>query len=268
MAPLDDYQDEMERLTTEQIEALLTGEDRSPGPVAALVRDVRVVLLEDPAPEVAARHLAAMAEAAKASPEPAERAGVAPIRRLPRRRGAAALLAAALLLVAGIAAAVTVPKRPAKPEQEIVDSVAPSLAAPPTLDSDPVPSAEPTHGQEVSAFAKDTDLIGCEKGQAVAAVASAKAAEHRENPAEKNDPCVRAESQGLQKPDRAEDAAADPDGVSGGGKASDGPRGPKEKTGGGAGSSEAGGGSRRPEGAGSAATGRGAKAGGITQDAP
>jgi hypothetical protein len=44
------------------------------------------------------------------------------------------------------------------------------------------------HGQEVSEFAKDTDLEGCEKGQAVAAIASKNKSENDgKNPCDKSD---------------------------------------------------------------------------------
>jgi hypothetical protein len=203
----DDYQDEVERLSPEQIDAVLSGEDPSSRPLATLIQDVRVVLLEDPAPEIAARHLAAMAEAAEtkrgwnAAPAPVTRS----LRPSPRRRASALVLAAALLLVAGIAAAVTLPEKAAKPDQDTVPSVAPSLApAPGDL------SADTNHGQTVSDVARDSTLTGCEKGQAIAGVASAKAAEKRKNSSQENDPCSRAGSQGQQNSGRPDDIPAGP----------------------------------------------------------
>jgi hypothetical protein len=264
MAPFDDYQDEMERLTSEQIEALLAGEDHSLGPVATLIRDVRVVLLEEPPPEVAARHLTAMAEAATSSWEPVRPTPIAPVRALPRRRGAPVLLAAALLLVTGIAAAVTLPNLPAPPEQDTVDTVAPSLAPQPSLGSVPGSSAEGTHGQEVSDVARNSGLTGCEKGKAVSAVASAKAAEHRQNEAEKNEPCAAADSQGSEKSGRPDEIPAGPNGAAGDRGGAQGAGGPKQKTGPNLGSSADNvGRSDRAE-----APGRPAQGGGPAEEAP
>ena len=52
--------------------------------------------------------------------------------------------------------------------------------------TDPGPD---NHGQTVSEFAKTTELEGCEKGQAIAELASSKAAERRQNPDRDQDPC-------------------------------------------------------------------------------
>jgi hypothetical protein len=193
----DDYQDEVERLTNDQIEAILSGGDHSSRPLATMVRDVRLDLLEDPSPEITARHLGAMARAARPSelgPAAAPAAMLGRRRVLPRRRLTAMGLAAALLLVGGLAAAVTLPKKVVQPTEDTVPSTAPSVA----------PTAtglveEAAHGRAVADVAKDPSLTGCEKGQAVADVASAKAAENREGPAEKNDPCARAGAHGKPK---------------------------------------------------------------------
>lgn len=195
----DDYQDEVERLTHDQIEAILSGEDHSSRSLSTLIRDVRLGLLENPSPEIAARHLAAMVSARP--PEfgwtaaPAQRIGRR--RMLPRRRLTAVVVAAALLLVAGLAAAVTLPKKAAKPTQDTVPSTAPSA----TPASDDLPE-EAAHGQAVADVATDPSLTGCEKGQAVADVASGKAAENRKGPAETKDPCGRAGTQGKPKSGR------------------------------------------------------------------
>lgn len=204
----DDYQDEVERLSPEEIEAVLSGEDHSSRPLATLIQDVRVVLLEDPAPEIAARHLAAMAVAAEQS---MPRSAAVPasssrsFRTFPGRRASALGLAAALLLVAGIAAAVTLPKQAAQPDQDTVPSVAPSLVPVPED-----PSSASNHGQAVSDVATDPALTGCEKGQAVADVASANADEKRKNASQENDPCSRAGSQGTLQSGRPDDIPAGP----------------------------------------------------------
>ena len=48
---------------------------------------------------------------------------------------------------------------------------------------------ELNHGQIVSEFAQTTELEGCEKGQAIAELASSNASEHRQNPETDHDPC-------------------------------------------------------------------------------
>lgn len=197
MGLFDDYQDEVERLTDDQVEAILSGEDRSSRALTTLVRDVRLRLLEGPSPEIAARHVAAMARAARAPESSRAAAPMATFGRrrlLPRRRLTAMVLAAALLLVAGLAAAVTLPKETVRPTQDPVPAIAPS-ATPPAED---LPE-EAAHGQAVADVARDPSLTGCEKGQAVADVASAKAAENRKGPIQENDPCGRDGGQGKQK---------------------------------------------------------------------
>jgi hypothetical protein len=196
----DDYQDEVERLSDDHIEAILSGENHSSRLLTTLIRDVRLGLLEDPSPEIAARHLSAMARAAG----PAENSWAAPSaaglgRRhaLSRRRLTPMVLVPALLLVAGLAAAVTLPKRAAQPARDTVPSTAPSVN--PAAEDLP---QEATHGQAVADVATDPSLTGCEKGQAVADVASAKAVENRKDPGEKNDPCARAGTQGKPKSGR------------------------------------------------------------------
>lgn len=211
----DDYQDEMERLTHDQIEAILSGEDHSSRPLMTLIRDVRLGLLENPSPEIAARHLTAMARAVR-PPElgraeaPAARLGRRGV--LPRRRLTAMVLAAALLLIAGLAAAVTLPKKTAPPAQDTVPSTAPSATTPAAAD----PPEEAAHGQAVVDVATDPSLTGCEKGQAVADVASAKSDKNRKDPAEKNDPCARAGTQGKPESGRRGDVPTAPGGGSGG----------------------------------------------------
>ena len=48
------------------------------------------------------------------------------------------------------------------------------------------------HGEEVSDFATTTDLEGCERGQAIAEIASSNADEHRQNP-DSDDGCDEAD---------------------------------------------------------------------------
>ncbi len=191
----DDYQDEMDGLDSQQIEAILSGRDPD-DPVAerasVLIGEVRRALLEEPSPEVAARHLAAM-EAARDEAAPGRAPGPAPrrkkgVRLLTRRRVAALGLAATLVLGAGIAAAIALPDRADDKTREVVPEDAPPDAAPP---EDPAGGAS-EHGDAVSGTARDTSVGGCEKGQAVSGVASAKASEHRRDQAERPDPCAQA----------------------------------------------------------------------------
>lgn len=211
----DDYQDEVERLTQDQIEALLSGEDQSSRPLTTLIREVRLGLLESPSPEIAARHLAAMASARP--PElgwtVASAARRGRRRVLPRRRLTAMVLAAALLLVAGVAAAMTLPKMAAQPTQDTVPITAPSA----TRAAEDLPE-EAAHGQAVADVATDPSLTGCEKGQAVADVASGKGAENSKDRGKKKDPCARAGIQGKPKSGRPGDVPTGPRGRSKGGR--------------------------------------------------
>jgi hypothetical protein len=204
----DDYQDEVERLTDAEIDTLLSGADRLAGSVATLIRDVRLDLLENPSPDVAARHLAAMAAVRPQEPvRPNARAARRRRHLLPRKRLTAIAFAAALLFLAGLAAAVTLPNKPDQPDPGTLPTTAPSVAPTEEL------AEEPTHGRAVAEVAKDPALTGCEKGQAVAAVASAKAAEPRSNPDQKNDPCARGETRGEAKPRGRGDPPVAADGV-------------------------------------------------------
>jgi hypothetical protein len=186
-----DYTDEMDRPDSRLIEAALRG--RSTGDpaldrAAQLVADVRYALLEDPGPEVAARHLTAMAVAARAAGE----SGAVQARgRLGGRRRIAGLaLAATLILGAGVATAITLPDQASDRAEEAVGEASGRGGA----ESEPVPietSEASAHGQEVSELARDDSLHGCEKGQAVSDLASSNADGHRNDDPERNDPCAR-----------------------------------------------------------------------------
>ncbi len=201
----DDYQDEVERLSPEQIEAILSGEETSSSyPLTALIEDVRLGLLEGPPPETAARHVAAMVSAAR--DEQLGRATIPAVRRrsmrlVTRRRVAGIALAATLVLGAGIAAAITLPERVGERAKEVVPTVVP----PETPAARELPE-EASHGQAVRTIATDPSLEGCEKGRAVAAAASAKAADVRNNPPKEIDPCARSDVQGAAKSRAAGDA--------------------------------------------------------------
>jgi hypothetical protein len=118
----------------------------------------------------------------------AEEAGLTRSRRsrmrvLARRRMGGLALAATFLLGGGLAAAVTLPD---EADEQAWEAVGPG----------PEVSQEASaHGKAVTEVAQDPSLEGCEKGQAVAEVASSKAAEHRQNPADGPDPCAQDEDE-------------------------------------------------------------------------
>jgi hypothetical protein len=182
----DDSWGEMHRLTSERLEQVLAGdapEDEEAAHLAAAVRRLRAGLLEAPSEALAARHLAAMRTAARAAaPSLARRRSPMPI--LTKRRAAVLALAAAMTLTGGLAWAGALPT----PAQDAIADAASHLGLDLPSSDDRPPAAE--HGEDVSQVARDPSLEGCEKGQAVAAVASEKSEEHRQDPADKQDPCI------------------------------------------------------------------------------
>jgi hypothetical protein len=171
MGLLDDYQDEMDRLGSDQIDAVLSG-DLVGGPGAeranALVADIRGALIQQPSPEVAERHLQAMAAAVPGESRPTTglQRRRTPMRILSRRRTVVFLMAAALVLAVGIAAAVTLP-----PQAD--DTAKTKVPADPdvvTGQPEGVPPAESEHGQTVAGIAQDVE--GCDDALDLAEVAS------------------------------------------------------------------------------------------------
>jgi hypothetical protein len=186
-----DYEDEMDRLDPRSIDAALRGRptgqpalDRA----AQVVGEVRRTLLEEPRPDVAARHLAAMTAAARA-----QEWGSGPVHRAVNRAGlrrrAAGLAVAAVVAIGGVAAAVTLPDREAEPPPEATDPATERRNG--LGGEDPV--APSSHGKEVSETAHDDSLEGCEKGQAVSDVASSNSQGQGERP---EDPCVKGDEGG------------------------------------------------------------------------
>lgn len=194
MRPPDDYEYEMDRLDPRKVDAALEGRetgDPSLDPTAKLVADVRHVLLAPPGPDIQARHVAAMAAAARSADR-----GFRPVRprKRPGRRGLRGLaLAAVLLLGAGIAGAVTVPDQASDRAGEAIAG-AHGRAEGQTVQEAGEPAEQSAHGQEVVDVAQDESLQGCEKGQAVSDVASSNADGNRNDDPAKDDPC--AEGQG------------------------------------------------------------------------
>jgi hypothetical protein len=186
MGHSNDYGDEMDRVDPRLIDAALegrkTGEpalDRA----ARVVADLRRVLLEEP-PSEAAGHLGAMAAAAA---EGARGSSVLSKRRSARRRRLSSLpLAAALVLGAGLSWGVMGP--PERATETAREAVAEAQDRKDAGSGEVGTGTEDAnHGEEVSAVAKDDSLQGCEKGQAVAAVASSKG--NKQGPG--HDPCAK-----------------------------------------------------------------------------
>jgi hypothetical protein len=74
------------------------------------------------------------------------------------------------------------------------------------------PAGKPaTHGQEVSDFVHETELEGCEKGQAVSDVASANASDHRQNPERDHNPCDKNKDAAIEDVDEVDDDNEDSD---------------------------------------------------------
>lgn len=199
MDAFDDYHDEVgERLTAERAEAILSG--RTKGADDPLVAglgvafdELRRELLGDPAPGVAARHLAAMTEASEASSASSDRRMRMARKWKPLRpaRLVAVGLATAVVLFVGLAAAGALPG----PAQDAVADAA-NLVGIDLPGGTADGAAE--HGQEVSETARTTELEGCEKGQEIADVAAENSEEHRaDGEVEKPDPCTASEDQGA-----------------------------------------------------------------------
>jgi hypothetical protein len=184
-----DYGDEMDRVHPRLIDAALQGRETGEPALdraARVVADLRRVLLEEP-PSEAAGHLDAMVTAAA---DGARGSSVLSKRRSGRRRRLSTLpLAAALVLGAGLAwGAVGLPERATETAEEALGAAQERKDAF-SKDEEAAGAAteETTHGDEVSAVAKDDSLKGCEKGQAVSAVASSKG--NKQGPV--HDPCAK-----------------------------------------------------------------------------
>jgi hypothetical protein len=199
MDPSDDYGDEMfRRLTAERADAIVEGRGRSDDPQAmdlsAVLEDLRLELLEEPSPTVADRHLAAMAAASRASAvegltsEPAGRNAMSmkpAVFRKPklvrgRLRVAVVGLAACFVLFGGLAVAGALPEAAQDAVADAAELVGFDL---PGGSSERGEEAS-EHGRAVSEVATSEELSGCEKGMAVAEVASSKAEEDPDLPAD------------------------------------------------------------------------------------
>jgi hypothetical protein len=196
MAPPGDYLDEMDRMDPRLIDAALQGRETGEPALdraALVVADLRRVLLEEPLPE-ATGTLEAMAAAAGD-----EARGSTPVlsRHARGRRLATMPLAAVLVLGAGLAwGAVGLPEQASDTADEAVAAAQQRGAT--EVGSEVLEDV--THGQEVSAVARDDSLQGCEKGMAVSEVASSKG--NKQGPG--HDPCAK----GAEGKAGAEEASA------------------------------------------------------------
>ena len=188
----------MGRLRPHEIEAIISRRetsDSSAEPLAALVREVRRDLLEDPTAAVAARHLTAMNDAqrkdkgSRAVRTSNDWRGSVPA--ISQHQLAAVATAALLLLGAAVAVAVT-PNNAGETAKNAVSN------------------DNTGHGQAVSDTARNTSLQGCEKGQAIAAQASGKTIRA-------NEPCSRGGGGGNPNGD----TGGNPNGENGGNGAND-----------------------------------------------
>jgi len=219
MGVFDDYEDEMfRRLTADRADAIIEGRGPSEDPLATelsvALEDLRLELLEEPSPEAADRHVAAMVAASRARSvveglvsEPAGRGAMsmkpADLRKptMARRRVRVAVVgvAACFALVGGLVVAGALPG----PAQD-------ALADAAALVGFDLPGGSSEQGEEALAFGKEVsetaqseNVSGCEKGMAVAEVATSKAEEQPELP---TDACAEGEegegADGTQSPGR------------------------------------------------------------------
>jgi hypothetical protein len=267
MDPFDDYQDEMSgRLTSERAEAILAGRARADDdPLGATLGrafdELRRELFDQPGPEVAARHLAAMVAASESASALDRTARMArKWRPFPRLRLAIVGLAVCLVLFGGLAIAGALPG----PVQDVVADAAAVVG----LD---LPGGAPEaagHGKEVSETARNDELSGCEKGMAVAEVATSKAAEDPDLP---ENACTEGDERSGSKRAGAGSGSGsggrtDTGGAGAGGAAG----GADQGFGGGSGSGGGGSGSGSGSGGGSGSRGSGSGGGASTElpDAP
>jgi hypothetical protein len=191
----DDYQDEMDRLGSDEIEAILTGrevEDAAAARMASMLEELREALAAPPSDESASRHLLAMKAAASETRSVVNlRSRRIGMKELSRRRVVLLAAAAALLVGGGISAALTLPEQADDTAVERVENLPADPAGPP--EGDPSGGAS-EHGTLVSGTARDDGMAACEQGQAVSNIASSMAQEPRQSPV---DPCAQAEEAGL-----------------------------------------------------------------------
>jgi hypothetical protein len=188
----DDYGDEMEKLTSQDADDLLSGGRPKAAPAraaTAAVERLRRELLVTPGLEVSRLHLAAMRAAADSE---SLHAGGSAMRNRARKRVAALGLAATLVLGAGIAAALTLPDQAADQAKENIAGLEVPKGGPGNLGENGGIQSEHAseHGKAVSDLAHDESLEGCEKGREVSELASSKADNRKNESNGKDDPCT------------------------------------------------------------------------------
>jgi hypothetical protein len=174
-----DYMDEMERLSSQEADEILSGADPTTplgANAAGTVQRLRNELLSQPPAATRQLHLAAMLAAAR-SGEP----GVSLVRSRPRKRAATLALAAALVLGAGIAGALTLPDQASEVARERVADLQPPGRGQADEGQEQLPDDSSAHGKTVSGVAHDDAVEGCEHGRAVSGAASSEASGHRSN---------------------------------------------------------------------------------------
>jgi hypothetical protein len=188
MSHLDDYRDEMERLSSQEAEEVLSGGRPTTGAArgaAAVVERLRTELLSPPPPSVEERHLFEMRAAA--GPDEPRRD---PMRTNTHRKRFASLgLAAALVLGAGLAGAITLPEQASEVAKQRIEELQPPVGPGEGGQDDVTTQDASDHGKAVSALAQDDSLEGCEKGRAVSDLASSKADDNRKNEGDRPGPC-------------------------------------------------------------------------------
>jgi hypothetical protein len=189
MSHLDDYRDEMERLSSQEAEEVLSGGRPTTGAArgaAAVVERLRTELLSPPSPSVEERHLFEMRAAA--GPDEPRRD---PMRTNTHRkkRFASLGLAAALVLGAGLAGAITLPEQASEVAEQRIEELQPPVGPGEGGQDDVTTQDASDHGKAVSALAHDDSPEGCEKGRAVSDLASSKADDNRKNEGDRPGPC-------------------------------------------------------------------------------
>jgi len=195
MGQPDDYRDEMERLSSQEAEEVLSGGRPTTGAArgaAAVVERLRTELLSPPSPSVEERHLFEMRAAA--GPDEPRRD---PMRTKPRKRFASLGLAAALVLGAGLAGAITLPEQASEVAEQRIEELQPPVGPGEGGQDDVTTQDASDHGKAVSAAAHGDSLQGCEKGKAVSVIASSKAEDNRKNEPNGKDPCAANEEAGA-----------------------------------------------------------------------
>ena len=176
----DDYKDEMERLSSQEAEEVLSGKRPTTGAArgaAAVVDRLRTELLSQPSAGAQERHLLEMRAAAGSDESRRD-----PMRTTKTRKGVASLgLAAALVLGASLAGALTLPEQASDVAKQRIEELQPPVG--PGNGGQDAAEAEDAsdHGKAVSAAAHDDATEGCEHGRAVSGIASSKADDNRNN---------------------------------------------------------------------------------------